>query len=318
MSRNFYRRSKFSGKASGDLIRDAVDTLAELADQGVTDVWDGVIILVQGINTLYSYNAYDATADDGDNIIAPTQGGTGRWLKISFSTGSAGTGGFADKWVDVTRIPTEAESTEFSTVTVDKDANEEDPQEVAREIIDVAGTLDIINGYAMAHGPQDPNGTLLLRPTPTTSSDKGVVFSSDGSDGLLTGDLYYRQPNSGDVLPIQMDSVIAYKQEDDSVVLTADSWGRSATLILGMDTDAGTWTITLPSANELPPGKTLIVKDEKFNASNNNLSIVIDPSSSDELEGPAGAGALTFDADGLSVTIYTDGVAGWFVIGTLP
>lgn len=141
MSRRIFKRR--SGVITGDLLQDPVADIAALRLIAARDVDDGQLVLVKDVNNLFSFVYGDATPDDGTSVIAPTYDtSVGRWKKIAFSGG--GSGDFADKWVDVSKIL----STE--TVTVDADLADDDPNEVRREVVDVEGTLDVVNGTVHA------------------------------------------------------------------------------------------------------------------------------------------------------------------------
>ena len=81
MSRNIYRRSNKTGTTSSDLVRDPLNTVAELRAYPVTDILDKTIIYVKAASGVYAYH-YDGTgADDGSEIIQPASG-NGRWFKV--------------------------------------------------------------------------------------------------------------------------------------------------------------------------------------------------------------------------------------------
>jgi len=213
MSRNIYRRRHRTGLVSADIFRPGVDDLAELGALAPSDVWDGSLIHVRGSNTIYAYDLESTDSADGLNIISPATG-VGRWLKIDF--GGAGTGSSADKWVDTTKIV----STE--TVTVDKTASSDWPQEVIRELIDVEGTLSVDDGYVIV-GPENLSETLglhnhtqgnnvvftagdnLLLPRnapPTLSATQGSFFVGDGTGGTTAGEPYYKEGAAGTLIQI--------------------------------------------------------------------------------------------------------------------
>ena len=163
MSRDVYRRSLRNGQVSADIFRPAVADIAALSALAPSDVWDGSLIHVKDVNTIFSYDLDSSATADGVNIISPATG-VGRWLKINFAGTSSGT---ADKWVDVTRI------TSTETVTVDKTSADDWPQEVVRENIQVDGTLNVVDGYVIVapfsvvrierhpvNMPEAPNNTV--------------------------------------------------------------------------------------------------------------------------------------------------------------
>lgn len=148
MSRTIWKRSS-SGRSTGlvaaDTFRPGVNDLTELAALAPNDIWDGSLIHVKDTNEIYSYDLESTDPDDGLNVIEPATG-VGRWLRISF-TGSSVVSGFADKWVDVTKI------TSAETITVDKSSATDWPQEVRREEITIDGTLSVVDGYVILGGP---------------------------------------------------------------------------------------------------------------------------------------------------------------------
>ena len=143
MTREVYRRARYSGKVSGDLVYNFAETIEKLREVGATDVTDGVMVLVREINSIFAYHADSEAPDDGANIIKPHLVDVGRWLKISFAGQHAPGKGFADKWIDVTRIQPAEE------VIVNKALAGDWPQEVVREQIEVDGLLDVQDGYVL-------------------------------------------------------------------------------------------------------------------------------------------------------------------------
>jgi len=221
MSREIYRRRHRTGLVSADIVRPGVDDLAELSTLAPNDVWDGTLIHVRDLNAIYSYDLESTDPDDGLNVITPATG-VGRWLKIGF--GGAGTGSTADKWVDVTKI------TSSETVTVDKTAESDWPQETVRELVDVEGTLDVVEGYVLV-GPQNlaevletynqTQGSSVLFSSgdnlflsqgapPTTAAGQGSFFVGDGTGGTTAGQPYFREENSGAVTLLTPSSSTSY------------------------------------------------------------------------------------------------------------
>jgi len=143
MTREVFRRARYSGKVSGDLVYNFAENIEKLREVGATDVTDGVMVLVKEVNTIYAYHADSEAPDDGANIIKPHLVDVGRWLKISFAGQHAPGKGFADKWIDVTRIQPGEE------VIVNKALSGDWPQEVVREQIEVDGLLDVQEGYVL-------------------------------------------------------------------------------------------------------------------------------------------------------------------------
>lgn len=164
MSRRIFKRR--SGVITGDLLQDPVADIAALRLIAARDVDDGQLILVRSVNRIFSFAYGDVTSDDGMNVIAPTYDSTvGRWKRIEFAGG--GSGDFADKWVDVTKIPS------GETVTVDAASADDVPKEVNRQEIDVDGTLDVVDGYVVA-GERSLGETL------------GVYNQTQGNDVFFT------------------------------------------------------------------------------------------------------------------------------------
>ncbi len=208
MSRRTHRRR--SGIVTGDLLQDPVADIAALRLLAARDINDGQLILVRDLNRLYAFVYGDATADDGSFVIAPTYDTTvGRWKRVGFSGG--GSGDFADKWIDVTKVLSS------ETITVDGTSAGDVPQEVRRLEIDVEGVLDVVDGYVIV-GYQNLAETLgiynesqgndialtagdhLVMPQnapPSTPAAKGVFFVGDGTGGTVAGEPYFRAPSDG-------------------------------------------------------------------------------------------------------------------------
>lgn len=208
MSRRTVRRR--SGVITGDLLQDPVADIAALRLLAARDVNDGQLVLVRDLNRLYAFRYGDETEDDDSFVIAPDYDTTvGRWRRVGFSGG--GSGDFADKWIDVTKVM----STE--TVTVDGSASADVPQEIRRQEIDVEGVLDVIDGYVIV-GFQNLAETLQTfnktqgsdieltsgdhvvmgqAGPPSTAVEKGVYFVGDGTGGTVAGEPYFRAPGDG-------------------------------------------------------------------------------------------------------------------------
>jgi hypothetical protein len=187
MSRNIYRKAHRTGLVSADIFRPGVISLAELGNLTPNDIWDGTLIHVRDDNSIYAYSLESIAVADGLNIITPTTG-VGRWLKIGFGGTATPTSGTADKWVDVTKI------TSGEIVTVDKSSGADWPQEVRRNVIDVEGILDVVDGYVLT-GDENPSGTgMVFQETsagPPIQPNEGVLFVSDGTGGRTDNHLYY-------------------------------------------------------------------------------------------------------------------------------
>lgn len=81
MSRNIFKRSNRTGTTSSDILRDPINTLAQLRAYPVTDTLDKTLVYVKGESSVFAYH-YDSTdTDDNSEIIEPDSG-SGRWIKV--------------------------------------------------------------------------------------------------------------------------------------------------------------------------------------------------------------------------------------------
>lgn len=81
MSRNIYKRSNRTGTTSSDILRDPINTLAQLRAYPVTDTLDKTLVYVKEESGVFAYH-YDSTGtDDGSEVIEPDSG-SGRWIKV--------------------------------------------------------------------------------------------------------------------------------------------------------------------------------------------------------------------------------------------
>jgi hypothetical protein len=178
MSRNVWKRSgsgRSAGLVSADIFRPGVDDLTELGALAPNDIWDGTLIHVRSSNEVYSYDLEAVNLPDGLNVIEPATG-VGRWLRIAFSGSSTATSGFADKWIDVTKItPTE-------TITVDRTSSDDWPQEVRREEITIDGVLDVVDGYVIVGGPN------LAEVLNVFNATQGIDIDVSDGDTIQYGD----------------------------------------------------------------------------------------------------------------------------------
>lgn len=271
MSRRTFNRR--SGVITGDLLQDPVADIAALRLLAARDINDGQIVLVRDVNRLYAFVYGDATADDGSFVIAPTYDTTvGRWKRVGFSGG--GSGDFADKWVDVTKIMS------AETITVDASSAGDDPQEVRRQVIDVEGVLDVVDGYVIlgyqnlaetletfnasqGHDIELTAGDHLVmseNAPPSTPAGKGVFFVGDGTGGTIEGQPYFRAPSSGTIS--KLNEVAASTPEAESVIGTGTS-GEALALgeIVRFDTSGTPGEVLKAQATTLPAADAMgIVK----------------------------------------------------------
>jgi hypothetical protein len=179
MSRRIFKRR--SGVITGDLLQDPVADIAALRLIAARDVDDGQLILVRDINKLFSFAYGDVTADDGATVIAPTYDtSVGRWKRVEFSGG--GSGDFADKWVDVTVIPSGTD------IVVDGRTEDDRPDEIRRREVDVQGTLTLDSGvlltlpedyhshFAVHSGGSGPYGNVTDEEIPAAGATNGKGF----------------------------------------------------------------------------------------------------------------------------------------------
>jgi len=78
---------------------------------------------------------------------------------------------------------------------------------------------------------------------------------------------------------------------------------------IGVDCSLNAKTVNLPAASSVEAGKTYVIKDEKGNATTNNISIVAN--GTDLIDG-SGSDSLVVDYE--SITIVCNGVNEWYVI----
>lgn len=98
--------------------------------------------------------------------------------------------------------------------------------------------------------------------------------------------------------------------------VAANTYAVSSTdTVIRVDTSSGSITancaITLPSA---ATKRILIIKDMGNNCSTTNKNIVLTPASGEFIEFGAADETYIMDADGMSLTLHSDGVSRWYII----
>ena len=299
MTRNIYRRGKWSGTASGDLIKDFVETTAELAAVPVLDTTHGCITTVLDENAIYIYHRYSTDTADASLVIEPDSGAPGRWIQLNFAPSST----YSHDWIDKTIIPAGRSVVAKAGEDPYGVASDEGFIEIRRKIIDVEGTLDVGDNCYVLLDDDANNPITFLRKTspPETDADHGAVFASDGTCGREEGFFYYRFPDNGSIIPISI--------QKDYVSLTSDHTLDGTEHIIGLQTSMGAIEVTLPSAQDVFPGTTVYFRDEDGAASTDNVTLTA--SGSDTIDGSA---TLVLSTNSGTVKIYTNGVDSWFTL----
>lgn len=110
-------------------------------------------------------------------------------------------------------------------------------------------------------------------------------------------------------MSILLENILAI---NDGLKLNSTSVSANTTLttsskvVTRVDTDAGTYTITLPSASSATNHYYIII-DDKGNANNNNITIDTDGGNL------SGASSQIIDISYGNITVFSDGT-NWFII----
>lgn len=204
MSRNIYRRSKLSGTASSDLVKEGVDSLSELRASPIVDRLEKSLIYVKTELGLYAYHSDSTDPDDGSLTIAPAQG-NGRWKKVSgaapatLPSGNDGDiliyDGNTNTWVSTPLYPyrwidpQELKTGQNLTVETKEEIRR---GEVLLEYnssitVDYDGEIYVTNGYTEAHRPDFHQSGVVRSYSSIPADSHLVVHSADHAFTIENG-----------------------------------------------------------------------------------------------------------------------------------
>ena len=94
-----------------------------------------------------------------------------------------------------------------------------------------------------------------------------------------------------------------------SALIIANYVATAADFIIQVDTSAGTFSVTLPSAATVEAGVMMVIKDARSNAEVNNITVL--PDGTDTIDGEA---SYTIQDVNASVKFVSDGISRWLLI----
>jgi hypothetical protein len=94
-----------------------------------------------------------------------------------------------------------------------------------------------------------------------------------------------------------------------SALIIANYVATAADFIIQVDTSAGAFSVTLPSAATVEAGVMMVIKDARSNAEVNNITVL--PDGTDTIDGEA---SYTIQDVNASVKFVSDGISRWLLI----
>jgi hypothetical protein len=187
-----------------------------------------------------------------------------------------------------------------------------------------AGTLSLTNTQ-LALGNNDNVARELRLAEPSGSGVNYTAFKAQAQ----AADLTYTLPNAAPGAPGQFLSVASVAGNNATLQWAGVGGGAIAfnrvaattpggsiaasTDIVGAKTTGGAITLTMPDASTAGAGHIIIIKDEDFNSSTNNITI--NASAGDQVE-DNGCGCLAASTvvsfSGVALRFYSDGVSNWY------
>jgi len=138
----------------------------------------------------------------------------------------------------------------------------------------------------------------------------GIFTEVDGSNAYVTSSLKLGGTGAtSHQLAVVGSTLLLGGMVHKRVSKTADYTITTGDYYIGVDTTGGTFTLTLPVANNTAEGQTFIVKDEG-GASNTNAVVIHTSGDADKIDG---GDSVVLESPYAAIAIYSDGTSRYYV-----